>query len=142
MGNSLDKVGQGIGNWYAGKVKNPIFEPYSAIGFLDTSGTLQGAAIFNNYNGANIEMHFYGPKCITRSNFRFVLAYIFNELSCVRITVLPPRSNKAMLKILPRLNFTYETVLRSYYGPKKQDDAIVYRMTSIEASKWIKTNGT
>lgn len=141
IGSSLDKIGVGIGSWYANKTKNPIHEPYSAMGFLDQLGYIQGAAIFNNYNGANIEMHYYGPKCVTRMNFKAVLTYVFNELGCIRITVLPPRNNKKLLKILPRLNFVYETVLKNYYGSKKQDDAIVYRMTPIEASKWIKLDG-
>lgn len=142
VGNSEDKLGQTIAHWYSQKTEAPVFGPYAAIAFLNEDQDISGAAILNSYNGANININFYGPRCITRSNFRFVLSYVFNEIGCVRLTALPPRNNKKILRALPRLNFSYETVLKHYYGNKKQDDAIVYRMTPLEASKWIKTNGT
>lgn len=141
IGNSTDKLGTSIGQWYAKQKKQPLYEPFAAIGFLDYQGYMQGAAIFTNYNtGGSVAIHIYGPKCVNKANIKCVLNYVFNELKCSRLTVIIERKQKIMLKLLPRLLFKYEAVLKKYFGSEHQNDGVVFRMTSKEASKWIKIN--
>ena len=140
-GNSDDNIGKSIGIWYAKQTNKPLCGPFGALGFLDKDGNIGGAAIFTNYNQANIEFHIYGPGYLTRFSITKVLNYVFNELRCIRLTAIEKRSNKKMLKIVNKMGFVYEAVLKQYFGPDKQDDGIIFRMTSKEASKWIKING-
>ena len=123
---------------YSKQVGRPLYCVYSAIAFLNELGEIKATAIFDSYNGANINIHIYGPACITRGNYRKVLDYVFNELKCTRMTAQIPRSNRKLLKTIPRLNFVFETVQKFYFGTNKEDDAITYRITPKEASKWIK----
>lgn len=136
-GTSNDEIGSLLGNWYANKLKFDFSPPFSAVGFLNENG-IQGAALFSDYNGSNIEMHYYGPRCVTRQNFKVVLDYVFNQLKCNRFTVKPYRKDKILIDIVKRLGFIYEGELKNYYGIKSEEDAIIYYMTKIEANKWIK----
>ncbi len=138
-GNSEDETGRAIGIWYAQQVNKPLYGPFGALGFLDKDGNMGGAAIFLNYNSSNIELHVYGPGCMTRQVLKAIMNYVFSDLKCNRLTAIERRSNKQMLRILPRLGFIYEAVLVSYFGPDKKDDGIVFRITPEQASKykWI-----
>lgn len=140
-GNSLNEVGINIGKWYSEKVNKQLYGPFSAIGFLDDIGEIKAVAIFDSYNGSNVNIHIYAPQSITRANIRIVLDYVFNDLKCIRLSAYIPRQNRKLLKILPRLQFVYETILKGYFGKNKENDAVVYKMTNEQASKWIKING-
>lgn len=138
MGNSNDDIGKSICAWYVSQGNKPVFGPFGAVGFLDSDGNLKGAAILLNYNKSNIEVHLYAPKCFTRNSIRAVFNYVFNELKCTRLTAIPERKNKNLIKIMGRLGFVYEYNLVKYYGKEKENDGVIFRMTSIEAKKWIK----
>lgn len=138
IGNSQTDVGVSIGNWYAQQVKKNLYAPYGAIGFLDKQGNIKGAAILDAYNGANVNIHIYGPRCMTRTNIGIVFNYVFNELKCIRMTAIIERSNKRLLKTIPRMDFKFEAILKEYFGPEKKNDGILYRIGPIEALKWIK----
>ena len=133
-GDYSSETGKAIGNWYAEKTQMPLvgpllelIGPFSAIGFIDSEGTVQFALIYTNYNGSNINLHAYGPKGMNKSILKIMLHYPFNELNCSRVTAIVPRSNKKTLRLLPRLNFVYETVLKSYFGNKKEQKRTRWR---------------
>jgi len=115
-----------------------FYGPYSSIGFLDDTGHVRGGAIFNNYNGSNIEVTVYAPNMATRGMIRAVMHYVFVQLGCNRMTARTRRNNKAAQKALPRMGFKYEATLQLYYGPGKNDAAVLYwidRETAIE--RWL-----
>lgn len=140
-GDSNSQLGVLIARWYAEQVGKPVYAPYGAIGFLDKDNNIQGAAILEGYNGANVNLHIYGPRCVTKYNLKVVLNYVFNVLKCNRLTSITRRSNKKWLRVLPRLRFEYETTLIGYFGSQRYQDGVVYKMTHKEASSWIKING-
>lgn len=137
-GSSEDINGQIVAKWFEEKTKNKTYAPYSAIGFYKEK--LEAAVIFTDYNGANIEIHIYGPKCLTRYTISVCLDYVFNQLKCVRLTAKPRRENKYLLKILSKFGLEYEATLKQYYGETRGKDAIVYRLTKEKAKKWIEIN--
>ena len=112
--------------------------PYEAIGFVDDAGKIRGGAIFNNYNGSNIEVTVYAKNIATRGMIRAMLHYVFVQLKCNRVSARTHRWNKTAQKMLPRMGFEYEATLKQYFGPEKRDDAILYRMdrkTALE--RWL-----
>ena len=140
--NSTMKEGIHLSNWYTEKTSQVVYPPFGVIGFMDNQTLdIKGVMVFTNYNGFNIEAHMYMPNCLNRKAIKDILNYIFNTLKCTRLTAIVPRSNKKLLKVMPKLKFVFETVLIRWYGPFKKDDGIVYRMTSKEASNWIQVNG-
>lgn len=112
--------------------------PYEAIGFLDDSGNLRGGALFNNYNGSNIEVSVYAPNIATRGMIRAVMHYAFAQLGCNRITARTRKDNKTAQKMLPRMGFRYEASLKLYYGPRPNDAAVLYMIDRETALKrWL-----
>lgn len=127
--------GRSIAEWFGRYVGKRQHAPYSAIGCL-RQGTLCNAALFVDYNGSNIELHMAGT--ITRSLLRDGFRYAFRGLNVNRVTVKPYRSNVVLREIALRIGFEPEGVMKNYYGPSSDDDAIVYRLDRHAAEKWMK----
>ena len=128
---------QAVASW-AGAVFGMTFTPpYSAMGFSKDGIGLHGAAIFNGWNGSNIDITIVGPGCLTRGNIGVAYTYVFDQLRANRLTARSARNNKRMLRLLPRLGFTWESVAKRYYGPEKRNDAIVFALFRENAEKWM-----
>ena len=127
-----------VGQFASERLGVPIIPPFTSMGIIDDiSNELCGAIVYNGYNGANIEISFYGPRCMQRRFIKAAFAYPFEQLGVIRLTGRTKRSNKTMCKLFPRLGFIYEATLKNYFGPTRGDDAVVYRMSRAEASKWL-----
>lgn len=134
-GTHEDEIGRSVGGWYFSKIEKPNYDTlsmYCAMGILDKNNTLKGAAIFMNYNSSNIEVHFYGPGCVTLKSWRAVLRFAFIQLKVNRLTTMTNRGNRKVLRVLPRLGFKYETSLKRFYGLDKSQDAIVHVIDKID----------
>lgn len=128
---------QDIAEWTAGRLGQTVDPPYRAIGIVDETGEIRGGMVFNRYTRANIEITMYGPGCLTRAVIRGWFDYVFEQLKCIRLTAITRRDNKLVCRLLPRLGFTYEATMKNFFGPKKADDAIVFRLTHEFASRWM-----
>jgi RimJ/RimL family protein N-acetyltransferase len=128
---------EAVGQFAAERLGRAIIPPFTSMGIVGDDGQLAGAIIYNGYNGANIEISFYGPGTMHRRFIKAAFAYPFDQLKVIRLTARTKRSNKLMCKLLARLGFTYEATLKNYFGPSRGDDAILYRMTRSEAAKWL-----
>lgn len=140
VGTSEDDVGKALGNWYIKTHKIDFAPPYAAIGFCDDNG-VKGVALFTNYNGSNVDVHYAGKGSMTRFNFRAVLRYAFNQLKCNRLTVKPAQGRRDLNKYCRRLGFKYEYTLKNYYGLLPGEDAVMYCMFPEQAKKWIELDG-
>jgi hypothetical protein len=129
-----------VGQFASERLGVAIVPPFTSMGIVDDAGQLAGAVIYNDYNGANIEISVYAPGCLNRRIIRAMAAYPFEQLGVVRVTARTKRSNKTMCKLFPRLGFVFEATLKNYFGPSRGDDAIVYRMTRAESAKWLGDN--
>lgn len=127
-----------VGGLLAGALDTVFTGPYEAIGFVDDENRLRGGVVFNNYNGSNIEISVYAPKMAARGLIRAVLHYVFVQLRCNRLTARTRKNNKLAQRSLARLGFTFEAALPLYYGPEKNDTAILYRMErNVAMNRWI-----
>ncbi len=100
--------------------------PYRAFGFVTNDGRPMCAFVFNDSSGSNIEMTAYAePGGVTRGVLRYLANYVFKTNNCRRLTVRTKKRNRRVLKLAPRYGFTYESVMKHYYG---DDDAVVFRM--------------
>lgn len=127
-----------VADWMSKKWGHSIPPWYYAIGIIDPkTGLLRGAASFHNYNGANIEISYYGPNTFSRDVIRGISDFCINKIKVERLTVSVPRKSKSMLRTLPRFGFKVEGVLRHFYGPYKRDDAIIFGMLASEGRKFL-----
>jgi len=125
-----------VGEWASKTLGREIVPPFVTMGFSRDGQNLHGAAVFNDWNGSNLEITIIGPGCLTRGNIRAVYSYVFGQIRANRLTAKTARNNKRMLRLLPRLGFTWESVAKRYFGPEKRNDAIVFALFRENAEKW------
>jgi hypothetical protein len=124
---------------YIGKGLGVEFQPpFTAIGFTRDEKELCFGALYNCWNGSNIEVTVYGPQAVDRAIIRAVLAYPFRQLNASRLTARTKRSNRTMQKLLPRLGFAFEGTQKRFFGPNREDDALLFAMFPEQAEKWMR----
>jgi hypothetical protein len=126
-----------VADYVSQQIGLSIHPPYTAIGFVNPDRGLFGGAVFNSYNGANIEITVYCPN-VSRGIIRAIVRYGFVQLGCLRMTAKTRRSNKRTCRVLPKIGFQFEAAQRNFFGPQKADDAIVYRLDrDVALSRWL-----
>jgi RimJ/RimL family protein N-acetyltransferase len=118
-------------------LKRKFTPPYVAMGWIKENGQhwrLVGGAVFNDYNGANIEVSIFGSEGFTRQSLRQVYRYVFVQCKCLRLTARTERRNVHMQDILARLGFVVEGELKNYWGPTEGQSVIMYRL-DLETAK-------
>lgn len=135
-GNCLDETGQFLGKWWEENTGSKLTFPYAAFG-AHNGTQLLGVVILANYNGSNIEAHIYAPRAVNRETIPVFLDYIFNQLGCnvLRATIIT--TNKKAIKFIEKFGFEQECLLESYFGPKVEEWAYLFKYTREKASKWI-----
>src|ERR1700730_7805270 len=99
-------------------LKRRFTPPYVAMGWVkETDGNwrLVGGAVFNDFNGSNIEVSIFGSESVTRQSISQVFRYVFVQCKCLRLTARTERSNVHMQDILARLGFVIEGELKHYW---------------------------
>jgi RimJ/RimL family protein N-acetyltransferase len=124
---------EAVAGWVAANLGITIAPPYTALGVTNDAGTLIGGAVFHGRSCGNIDVTIYGPRAMTRSAIRAAMAYVFVQLGCTRLTARCRRSNRAMVRLLPRLGFKHEGVQRGYYWG---EDAMMWGMLKTEC-RWL-----
>lgn len=115
---------------YSG-LADPFSEPYEAFGVL-RQGELSGVVIFSGQTvDGEISITVVGAGW-TRSLFRWVGDYVFNQLGCVRLSAIV--ADPIVANYCVRLGFVREGVKRRYYGDV---DGIMLGMLKEEC-KWLK----
>ena len=100
-------------------------------------GELIGGVVFNEYNGANIEVTVYAPVGMKRNCIRQVMHYVFKDLKCTRLSARTKKSNAPVRKMLIKLGFVYEGTMHHYYGAGAGDGALFYRLDPENAERWL-----
>ena len=115
----------------------PIHPPYTAIGFADHRGNICGGAVFNCYNGSNIELTAYIPR-VSRDAIKVIVAYVFCQLECNRLTCTTRNDNVRAKKAMEKIGFKYEAVLKDWFGTGKRNAGILYRLDKNTAlERWM-----
>lgn len=91
-----------------------------AIGIVSEDKGLEGAAVFQNFNGNNIELSYYGEGTLSLGIARALARAAISRFSPSRVTVCTSKSNRSLVKALtrPMLGFKLEGAQRCYYGPR------------------------
>ena len=125
-----------IAAWIAEEVEVG-YNPQCICFGVEHNGELIGAAMFNDYNGANICLHqrMKKPNAMTRELLRTVFDYAFNVLKVVRVTGATHTSNVKAIDLNTRLGFLIEGVTTRYYP---DGDGIIMMVMWPEYCRWIK----
>jgi hypothetical protein len=126
-----------VAHWVAEQLGLVILPPYVAIGGTRDGRTLCAGAVFNQWNGSNLEITLYGPGCLNRGAIRAIYHYAFMQVGARRLSATTRRSNKRMQRMLPRLGFEFEGVGKRFFGPRREDDAMRFVLLPERAGRWM-----
>lgn len=92
--------------------------PYNkAIGIIDEKGEIVGSILFQNYNGVNVELSYYGfYRTITPSIVKVIAKIAVGVFNVARLTVVTSKRNRRLINGLLKLGFKVEGTQRCYYG--------------------------
>lgn len=113
----------------------PIFGRYSGYSIYNELDQLKGVILYTNMSKTNIDMHWWMPNCMTKSIISHMFSYPFVELELIRITGTINSSNEKIIKIVERLGFEKEAVVKDYYN--LHEDMLIYKITKEKAQKWM-----
>ena len=109
---------------------------YTAIGLTDDNHHLICGVVYHDMDASiNIQMSIASdtPKWATRQTLKWFFHYPFEQLKVQRVTALTSSSNLNTQKMLERLGYKKEGVIRKAYG---DDDALIYGLLREEV-KWL-----
>ena len=89
-----------------------------AFGISDSFGNLVGGILFQNFNGYNVELSYYGPSTLTPGIVRVIARTTIEFFNASRLTVVTSQRNKRLIKSLIKMGFKLEGVQRCFYGHK------------------------
>lgn len=112
--------------------------PFIALASIDDNGIIGGIVIFNNYDGANIDITAVGKGAWSPRVVRDICRYVFNQLGCARITAKVRKNDRKTRKLLNKHSY-FETGLRDWFGVGRH--GVQYRMTRDECRFLGKKNG-
>ena len=128
-----------VADWAGAQLGVHFTEPFKALGVVNSDGLLIGASIFGDYYpGGNIEWTYVGHGSLRASILKDIAHYCFVQLAASRVTAKTRRSNKLVRRLLPKAGFSFETTQKRYFGPSKDDDALVFVLRKEDASKWLR----
>jgi hypothetical protein len=126
-----------VASYVGANLQQIMVPPYTAIGGTVDGETLCIGAVFNQWNGSNLDISLYGPGALRRGAIRAVYHYAFEQTGAQRLTAITRRSNKTMQRLLPRFGFQFEGTSKRFFGPSKADDGLRFVLFPEQARKWM-----
>lgn len=137
-GNDTTVNGRVLISIYNQATNSRISGSYSAMGWFDDKGAIT-LAIFDNYTGANINIHLWSRGMISKRQIKDAYRYVFDYLKCNRMTGIFSETNKNLLRLIERFDFVYECTMKGYFGDANNpENALVYYISRNKALEWIK----
>lgn len=98
-------------------------------------GKLIGGVVFNEYNGANINMHCAAidKRWLNREALWFFFYYAFEQAKVKRVTALVGEGNEKSIKLIEGVGFTLEASLEDAHPTGKM---LIYVMRKQDC-KWL-----
>ena len=89
------------------------------IGVINTkTGEIVGAILFQNFNGYNLELSYYGQNTLTPGIVRTLARIAILEFNVSRVTVTVSKKKKRLIRSLHRFGYKLEGSQRRYYGAR------------------------
>lgn len=130
-----------FGPWFADKQGIEYLPNAMQYIGLFGDGQILSVCAFDNFNGANINMHIAsvpGKRWLTREYLWYCFFYPFEQLKVRRVTGLVAASNLQARKFDENLGFTLEATLKDAHP---DGDLLVYKMTADQC-RWLTLKDT
>lgn len=136
-GTNRELFGRDLAKWYEKESNSEIdSNNYACIGVY-RDNILKGVMVYVNYTGASIDIHVHIPELLrNRQTIRELFKYPFDVAKVINLRTRLPRNHKKIIKILLRLGFIEETVIKEYYGSEK--DQLIFCANRKNIEKWMR----
>lgn len=129
-----------IGPWVFGKTGGKWNGEGQTIGLTNSDEGLSAGVVFDNFNGANVNMHVASDgsrRWLNREFLWYCFYYPFKELKVKRVTGLVAEPNKDSRRFTEHIGFTLEARLKDAHP---EGDMLVYAMTPDQC-RWLSFKG-
>lgn len=99
--------------WVGHKIGAVIVPPYTALGWRGENGALIAGVVFNDFNGANVEITAAADR-LTRGMIVVALHYAFEQLQCRRVSLHVARGNERVRAMAKRAGFVEECIKKDF----------------------------
>lgn len=109
--------------------------PYNMmIGILDRDqdNRLVGAIYFDQWNGYNIELSYYGPGTPTYGICKSLAVVALRCFNVQRVSMRTPNTNGRLVKGLRKIGFEIESIESHMYGPERHAVRLVIFRKGLE----------
>lgn len=124
--------------WMQDKIGWELPNPYVVFGIV-FKGRIVGGVSYHNYTGSQCEVSAITTsiRWAAKDIIKQLLSYPFNEMGCRRITALTDSKNTKARRMLERMGFKQEGVIREGSLSEAGTDAIYYGLLKREfEEKW------
>lgn len=108
-----------------------------ALGWTGADGGLIAGVTFTNFDGVNVWMDCAATvksRWLDRRGLFAIFHYVFEQLGCVRASLMVPEDNEKSLKLVRNAGFEYEATLERAAPNNK--NMLVFRMFK-ENCRWL-----
>lgn len=110
--------------------------PFRTVALYRDGAPVSGVCL-TEYTGASVMVSGAGRLIVQREFRQSLCDLVYGVLGCRRMAITVRKSNKRMLKLAPRLGFSFEGKLRRYFGT---EDGMIYSLLveeAIAARHWV-----
>lgn len=108
-------TGERVAQWVSHRLDYGLCPPYSALG-TEIDGTIVNGIVINHFEGADCHCTAAGQRW-SPSFVKAFGAYVFEQLGCLRFTVIT--ESEGVAKLACRLGGEREGLLRNHFGYKR-----------------------
>lgn len=87
-----------------------------AFGIIDDDGAVVGAALFQAFNGHDVQFSYYGQETLTLGLVRTFARITLSVVGASRMTVMTAQANTGLIRGLRKFGFEEEGTQRRFYG--------------------------
>lgn len=109
-----------VANWAFSKANLCPILYNTAVGIANENNELIGAFWFSGYNGHDAEVHFYGPKLLTRRIGTEIFVFALKVMKLDRLTI--KTRDKNLIRGYLKLGAIHEATLRRVYGSTDDEE--------------------
>ena len=102
-----------------------------AMGFIK-EGNIIGSALFQWYNGNNIELNYYGPSTPTLGIARALARVALVKFNVQRVTIRTETVNRPIIRGMMKFGFRLEGSERHFYGKDRHAVRLVMFREELE----------
>lgn len=114
----LFECDEAVANWLFEKYKWPRYKYDRAVGIIDKDSQLVGAVLFQNWNGNDVHISYYGHRTMSLGIIRCLARFTLLTFNPSRLTAVTSKRNRQFIRALQKIGFGIEGTQRCYYGPE------------------------